>query len=101
MENIQQHIDNLLNSKIGKITNNRVLTNISRTGTFKDSTTNGLESARQVNKQPVQLIKDDVVIYEFDSSIEASEFLSVHPQSIQKALNGKWKTCKGYIVKKK
>ena len=101
MENIQQHIDNLLNSNLGKIKNGTQLENMSRTGRFKDSTTKGLESARQVNKQPVQLIKDDVVIYEFDSSIEASEFLSVHPQSIQKVLNGKHKTCKGYVVKKK
>jgi hypothetical protein len=101
MESIQQHIDNLLNSKIGKVKSNTLLENMSRRGRFKDSTSKGLESAREANKKPVQLIKDDVVMFEFDSSIEAAEFLSVHPKTIQAALNGKQKTCKGYIVKKK
>jgi hypothetical protein len=159
MENIQQHIDNLLNSKLGEAKESE-LTNFSsrkkvyqfdlnnnllqvfnsiwdlkkefgdihmyvknswkykdfyfstnqdfnietdgkvrmRNYTYKRKTTIG---DKHWNNKPVQLIKDDVVMYEFDSQLEVAEFLGVHVQTVRGACNGKWKTCKGYIVKKK
>ena len=97
MENIQQHIDNLLNSKIGKVKSKIVLENMTRSGHYDKM----LQAAKEVNKKPVQLIKNDEVVYEFDSSVEAAEFLGVHPKTIQGALNGRYKTCKGYVLKKK
>jgi len=97
MESIQQHIDNLLNSKIGKVTNNTTLENMSRRGIFKGDTT----AARKANETPIQLIKDDVVVYEFESQHEAATFLGVHSKTISATVSGRYKTCKGYIVKKK
>lgn len=97
MENIQQHIDNFLNSKVGKVKSKIVLENMTRLGHYQKM----LKASNEVNKKPVQLIKDDVVMYEFDSQLEAAEFLGVHIQTVRGAANGRYKTCKGYVIKKK
>jgi hypothetical protein len=146
MESIQQHIDNLLNSEIGKakekqissialrkiiyqfdMDNNIVKTYPSITSWEKEFGLNGnqkklmglqkcrgyyfspdpnfiipKETKKNIDKrEAVQLIKDGVVMYEFDSVREAQEFLQVNKSTINDVVNGRQKTCRGYIVKKK
>jgi hypothetical protein len=153
MENIQQHIDNLLNSRLGEVKEWQ-LTNFGlRKKVYQFDMDNNLvnvfqsynlwrkviggndkqvkgglpykgfyysyDSDFKIEQKPetkeekierlksiaktisVQLIKDDVVMYEFDSQLEAAEFLGVHVQTVRGACNGRYKTCKGYVVKKK
>jgi hypothetical protein len=143
MENIQQHIDNLLNSDLGKskdsnihnIANRKKIYQFDETGKliceydsiktwqkkfehsvksitlsykckgyyfsfdieFKPPTKNN----RRIKGEPVQLIKDGIVMYEFDTVKQAQDFLQVNRSTINDAVNGRQKTCKGYIVKKK
>jgi hypothetical protein len=153
MESIQQHIDNLLNSKLGEVKESELTNFALRKKVYQFDMNNNLvnvfesytlfrkvvggndkqvksglpykgfyysyESDFKIERKPeteeqkivrlksirktisVQLIKDDVVMYEFDSQLEAAEFLGVHVQTVRYATRGKHKTCKGYVVKKK
>jgi hypothetical protein len=146
MESIQQHIDNLLNSEIGRakekqissilnrkivyqfdMDNNMVKTYPSISSwqievgyNFNKKILTGLHKCRgyyfsfdpnfivpkQNNKnidkrEPIQLIKDGVVMYEFESHTAAAEFLQVNRSTMNDAVNGRQKTCKGYVIKKK
>ena len=148
MESIQQHIDNLLNSNLGKIKESNLYNISKRKKVYQFDLDNNIirifDSVTQFQKtypqqsgrssiniikynrflngyyysfdknfiipkkikkrgsqtQPVQLIKDDIVMYEFDSVKQAQEFLQVNSSTINDAANGRQKTCRGYIVKK-
>lgn len=141
MENLQQHIDNLLNSKIGKIkeghlqsfakskkiyqfdSENKVTRIFGSLAEFKKEIKNTSvgdymsykgywyspnldfiippKKQQTYNRTPVVLLKDGEITHEFNSVKEAQEFLGVHESTIQDALSGKHKTCKGYVVKRK
>jgi hypothetical protein len=147
MESIQQHIDNLLNSNLGKIKESNLYNISKRKKVYQFDLDNNIirifDSVTQFQKtypqqsgrssinrlkynrffngyyysfdknfiipkkikkrgrpQSVQLIKDDIVMYEFDSVKQAQEFLQVNSSTINDAANGRQKTCRGYIVKK-
>jgi len=145
MESVQQHIDNLLNSEIGKVKESNLYRVSSRKKVYMFDDNNNLvkeypslmsigkEFGKEPNKHqlsgfvkyhgyfvsydpnfvihhitkmsgktyPVQLIKDGVVMYEFDTIKETQEFLQVCRSSLNDALYGRTKTCRGYVVKKK
>jgi len=145
MESVQQHIDNLLNSEIGKVKESNLYRVSSRKKVYMFDDNNNLvkeypslmslgkEFGKEPNKrqvsgfikyhgyyvshdpnfiitptkkksgkrESVQLIKDGIVMYEFDSQREAAKFLQVNNASLNHAIVGRQKTCKGYVVKKK
>lgn len=142
MKNIQDEINNLLNSEIGRVNdrhisliskrkiiyqfdmdNNIVKKYLSVSSWEKEFGLNGNEKnitglhkcrgfyfssdpnfivPEQINRgHAVQLFKDGIVMYEFDSIREAQDFLQVNRSTIKDALQGRQKTCRGYVVKKK
>ena len=61
---------------------------------------NGKPSTRK--KQIIQIDKEtNKVICEYNSQLEASKKLNIHPGSLSQCLNGKYKTAGGYIWKYK
>ena len=93
------HIDG--DKKSNKIDNLEWVTNKENIRhAFEIGLMNGKPSTRK--KQIIQIDKEtNKVICEYNSQLEASKKLNIHPGSLSQCLNGKYKTAGGYIWKYK